>query len=182
MLGMPVKAIGRRGAASTTLVGLNPLSRLVNLVGPDGRRLSLRPGVVLVSTLLRKKLGVTTGDRLLLRYAFQTKYRRGEILATVGPPLRLPVGQSLYMPIADVRRAFRDPLDLPPGAITTIVVRTSPQAHFLIHRWLQDVPFAVSVSSIRQTKKDIDEQMGLSRSCLPSAQSWPSALFTRRFP
>ncbi len=159
ILAVPVEVVGPNDTISTTLMGVEPNSRLLNLFDPQGRRLRLESNVVLVSTLLRRKLGVRTGDRLLIRYAFQTNYRRGEIFATVGPPLRLPVGQSLYMPLSDVRRAFRDALDLPPSAINSIIIRAKPSARLPISRRLHDLPFAISVSSLRQTEKDIDEQM-----------------------
>lgn len=159
LLAVPVQVARRDRTLSTTLIGVSPESRLLHLRGLDGRRLPLRPGVVLVSRLLRTKLGVTTGDTLLMRYAFQTKFRRGELRARVGPPMRLPVGQSLYMPIADVRRAFRDALDLPPGAINSLILRAAPSAQAWIEDRLADLPWAATTSSMRETERDLEERM-----------------------
>lgn len=161
MLGVPVEV--RKGSRSvqTAVVGLPSDARLLDLRGLDRERLPLHRGVVLASRLLRQKLGAETGDTVTIAYAFESQYRRGEVKAIVGPPLRLPVGQSLYMNIADVRHAFRDALDLPPSAINSVIIKVEPQAGGWVRARCYDLPLAGAVSSTAETKRDLDEQFAM---------------------
>ncbi len=161
MLGVPVEVRKGDRSVQTAVVGLPGDARLLDLRGLARDRLPLQRGVVLASRLLRQKLGAQTGDTVTIAYAFQSRYRRGEMKATVGPPLRLPVGQNLYMNIADVRQAFRDALDLPPGAINSVIVKTKTEATDWVHARCYDLPLAGAVSSTAETKRDLDEQLGM---------------------
>ncbi len=75
------------------------------------------------------------------------------------PALRLPVGMSIYMPIDDVRRAFRDCLDLPPSAINSVLIRAAkPFRRFLQNR-LYSLPWAAAVTPLRDEKRDLEEEL-----------------------
>jgi len=144
---------------STMLVGLRPDARLWGFLGAEGMRLSPRQDALLMGQELRQKLGVETGDRLLLRYARSTDETRLERTVTVGPPLRQPFGSLVYLPLDQVRQMFASPLDYPPNAVASLMLAIDDRYQDEVEARLYDLDGVVAVESQAAMKEEIEELM-----------------------
>jgi len=159
LLEVPVEL--KRGTATytTLLMGLRPDAQLLRVLGPKGEPLSVRSEGLYLSPLLRRKLGVDTGDTLLLRYSHSTKEVKAEWVVPVGPVIRQPVGAMVFWPLKRVRRAFTTALEWPPQAVTGVLVAVEPAYLEEVRDDLYDLPGAAGLELTAQTKREVDEML-----------------------
>ncbi len=147
----------------TILSGLPHDAQLRRLTDESGRRIIPAPGEVLLGTMLRNKLKVDEGDRIILSYA---QNRRGFNItrtARVGPAISQPIGSMAYMRMEEVQRLFGDKLGMPMGAASGVLIRADPERIEWIKGRLNRVPAVAAVQTRKQTYGQIQELMRFSK-------------------
>ncbi|MCS6775286.1 MAG: FtsX-like permease family protein [Chloroherpetonaceae bacterium] len=128
-LDIPVRAYHAGFQKETVVMGMTPDTRLRQVRGPAGLPVLPRPGTVLVSRALARRLRAEEGSLLRLVYPQNTRERRAVAYRHMGAPVQSIVGMPIYMPMEEARRLFASRLQMPPDAVSGAVLDVHP--HYL---------------------------------------------------
>jgi putative ABC transport system permease protein len=159
-LQLPVELIKDDNKFSTLLLALPRQPRLFRIPDANGKAMeTLKSDDLLVGRLIRERLGLETGDLVLLRYSQSSEDMKAEAWVRVGEPIQQPATTIVYLPIDVAQRLFGSALDLPVRPATGIQLQVEPQYLDAVRRELYDLPHAAAVELTRDTKADLDKQM-----------------------
>jgi len=146
----------------TALIGLARDSQLTGIVAASGGHLHIRAGEVLLSDPVRERLGLATGDRVWVDYAFNSRELRLSRSVVVGPRIEKPVGAEAYMEIGEVRRLFGRKLGMPDRAVDSVLMACEPERRGFVQHRMEMIPGGLAVDSPARIRQQIDEQRGFS--------------------
>lgn len=188
LLQVPVKLVHGDREKVTAIFGVGRGTQLFDLTAPDGSSIPIPPTGIAMNGDLMDRLGLSLGQTVTLTLPRKTvpelaamppgigAYRqqvlsrsRGlqEIIfrkqARVTHRIYQPIGNMTVMSIEQVRCFFGRELELPPDAMSAIMVKAEGRYLDEIRKKLYDLPGAASVVDIRDTRQEIDEMMETSR-------------------
>jgi len=144
---------------STVLLGLPRAGTLYRVLGADGYPTRLADDTIRISDLVRQRLGVETGDLLLVRYAMSSKEVTAETRMQVGPRISLPATSMAFANIETVQRLFATKLNYPVRPVTGVAV-AAPRARLAsLKERLLNLPHAAAVEITEQTRRELDRMM-----------------------
>ncbi len=158
-LQLPVEIIKGEKKFSTLLLALHRRGRLYRVLAPNGEPMDMKSDSLLIGDLVRKRLGLETGDLVLLRYAQSSDDVKAEAWVRVGERIQQPATTVVYMPIDVAQRIFASALDLPSRPTTGIQLQVEPQYLDALKRELYALPHAAAVELTRDSKADLDKMM-----------------------
>lgn len=162
-LEIPVEFAKGSRTYSALLVGLETGTRLQELETEDGRAVSLEHAGMLFGQTLKAKLGVETGDMVVLTLPRSRTGERPVVkIARVAGFVWQPIGTIAYLPADRVRQLFREELALPPTAISGIRVKADLRYLGEIKTRLLDLPGAGAVQVLPDIRRMLDDLMALS--------------------
>jgi putative ABC transport system permease protein len=142
-----------RGPTSrtTTIMGIEPRSKLYHLVDADGREYVPPSSGCAMTVALARILGVHTGDTIDVELLERGSERRALIIAGLFDPM---IGQGIFMTRAALNRVLREQ-DAASGAYLSI----APGREADVLMGLKDFPGVAGATSRSATIRNIDEQM-----------------------
>jgi putative ABC transport system permease protein len=158
-LQLPVEIIKGEKKFSTLLLALNRRGRLYRVLDPNGEPMDMKSDGLLIGDLVRKRLGLETGDLVLLRYAQSSDDVKAEAWVRVGERIQQPATTMVYMPIDVAQRLFASALDLPSRPTTGIQLQVEPQYQDALKRELYELPHTAAVELTRDSMADLDKMM-----------------------
>lgn len=164
VLQIPVEFIKGNQTYSALLTGLEPGTRLYGLTSDSDQPISVRYEGAIFGPTLRKRLKLERGDQVKIRLPKgETEEETREKIVRVAGFNWEPIGTVAYLPLDELRRLFRNELSLPPGAVSSILIKAAPGHEEEIRRRLNALPQTAAVSSTSDIRKMIDSMMELSR-------------------
>lgn len=145
---------------SAMMSGQDASAGLHALQTKSGDRISIPAEGGVFGPTLRKKLGLEAGDLVEVRLPEQlSKERSAAKTARVSAFSEEAIGTVAYMRREEVWRRFRNDLELPPNAVSGIVVKVAPNHSNEIRKRLYNLPDAGSVLSIAEIKSLVNRMM-----------------------
>jgi putative ABC transport system permease protein len=142
-----------RGPASrtTTIMGIEPRSKLYHLVDADGREYVPPSSGCAMTVGLARILGVHTGDTIDVELLERTSERRALVITGLFDPM---IGQGIFMTRAALNRVLREQ-----NAVSGAYLSIAPGREADVLVALKDFPGIASTTSRSATINNIDEQM-----------------------
>jgi putative ABC transport system permease protein len=145
------------------IAGLTEGHRLYQLVDERGNAVSLTNEGLLFGPSLQKKLHVESGNVVQFSLPREMTEDAPRLHSTrVAGFVWEPMGSVAYTTESKLRSMFAGELDLPPGAINSLRVKTSGNNQ-VIKKDLLDLPYAASVMSVEDLRKMVRDYMGFFR-------------------
>lgn len=144
---------------STVLLGLPATGRLYRVLDERGRPTHLLDDSLRVGNLVRKKLGLETGDDVVVRYAFDSEDAPAAGTLRVGPVIEQPATTLVYANIETVRRLFGSALNLAARPLTGIAIQADPRYMNSLRTYLHDLPQAAAVEITADTRAELADKM-----------------------
>lgn len=114
--------------------------------------------------ILQVKLGVETGDIVQVSIPRRQSKEESRVrMERVAGFLWEPTGTIAYLPIENMRRLFKDDLDLPPGAVSSLWLKVDPRYAREVRERLLKLPDAASAQVNEELRRMFDELLNLSR-------------------
>lgn len=149
---------------SALLSGLDEVSLLHTLKDSEGQRLKVPNAGAVFGQTLRKRLDLEMGD-LVEMYLPEslTKEESTHRWVRVTGFNDEAMGTVAYMRRSEMQRLFRKDLELPPHAITGVVVRTAPGHQREVRNQLYGLNDTASVLSVQEIRALIDRMLATIR-------------------
>lgn len=164
VLELPVDFQKGNRTYSALMIGMREGNRLYRLKSEAGEPVYLSRHGMIFGQTLQMKLGVEMGDIVQVSIPRgQTKEESRVRTERVAGFLWEPTGTIAYLPIENMRRLFKDDLDLPPGAISSLWLKVDPRYTREVRERLLLLPDAASAQVNEELRKMFDELMNLSR-------------------
>lgn len=146
------------------LRGLHPGGRLYRLQAAHGGWVQPTEGGVLLGPTLRAQLDVEEGDVVLISVSqavsgMEVRERAVKVAGFVFEP----IGTVAYLPLNKAQQLLSRDLNLPPGAITSIMAKVDPQYLREVKKRMLDLPGAGMVMVQPEFRRMLDDYMALAR-------------------
>ena len=164
-LGVPAEFRLAGASYSAAIMGLDPGSEQRTIRDSEGRPIDLNQDGVVIGRTIQKKLGAMVGDTV--EVTLPAAMRRESVSRTefvrVIAVSDEPIGTVAYMDRSLVWLMFKEQLDMPPGAVSSVHVMAQPDRLEEVRRRLLDLPDAGAVSSIADVRKMVSDMLGTFR-------------------
>jgi len=153
ILEVPYRVRHGEKVADTSIMGLPEGSSMYNLLRPDGSPTSVKQDGILLGLSLKKKLGAEIGDMLQLEPVVGTI---GDTEKRLEGFVNMPMGDRAFMPLRDTQRLLRAP-----GTATGVLLNFDGEPSAKLLKRLYDLPETASIEFAGETRRFLDEMMGL---------------------
>ena len=164
-LGVPAEFTFGGSSYSAAIMGLDPGSQQRTIRDEAGAPIDLGQEGVVIGRTIQKKLGARVGDVVQVR--LPAAMRREAVSRTeearVLAVCEEPIGTVAYMDRSLVWQMFKEQLDMPTGAVSSIHLQTDPERMEEVRRRLLELPDAGAVSSISDVRDMVDEMLSTFR-------------------
>lgn len=158
-LSLPVELERQGKKFSTMLLGLPPRGKLYRVLDTEGKPTHLTDDSLRIGNLVRRRLGLETGDEVMVRYSFSSKEVPAEGMMRIGPPIQQPATTLVYANIDIVRKLFGSSLHLANRPVTGVALKADPRYMDSLRHHLHNLPQAAAVEITADTKKELDAMM-----------------------
>jgi putative ABC transport system permease protein len=164
-LDVPAEFVFRGRAYSAAVLGVDPGSQQRTIRDFGGSPIDLDQDGIAIGPTIQDRLGVKVGDTVQLR--LPAAMRRDDVSrlesVQVVAVCDEPIGTVAYMDRARVWRLFKEQLDMPPDAVSSVRLQVQTGRGEELRRRLTDLPDAGAVTSIADVRKMVEQMMNTFR-------------------
>ncbi|MBI2264306.1 MAG: FtsX-like permease family protein [Armatimonadetes bacterium] len=161
LLELPVKLERRGQTVSTLLFGAHPGGTMVLHYDKEGRVIELGKEGIVLGPIVKEKLDLEPGNSFLLSAPEKEGTRQFRHRVRFSREYYLPVGTGISWDLEEVRKTFKQELDLPSGALNSILLRTEEGYQGGIRKRLYGLPGVAAVIVLSDVKRQVDDLMKL---------------------
>ncbi|HXH61925.1 MAG TPA: FtsX-like permease family protein, partial [Fimbriimonadaceae bacterium] len=150
---------------SAAISGLEPGSQEHTVKDKEGRPFDLNKEGVVLGNTIQRRLGVRVGQTIQVRLPAMMRREdvtRTEAVRVIGV-CDEPIGTVAYAGRNLLWRLFKEQLDMPPNAISSVRLQVQPERSEEVRRRLYQLSDVGAVSSVGEMRDMIDKMMSLFR-------------------
>jgi putative ABC transport system permease protein len=164
-LDVPAEFLFRENAYSAAIMGIDPGSQQRTVHDADGRPIDLSQEGIVIGPTIQDRLGAQVGDTIQVQ--LPAAMRREGVARTENVRVIAvcdePIGTVAYMDRSLVWRHFKEQLDMPPNAVTSVRLQVHEDRIEELRRRLTGLPDAAGVTSVTDVRKMVDQMMNTFR-------------------